>query len=286
MHRRAMHNSALVSAPSAEAVDADGSKWVGMLGLGTLMSEVSAKSTSPSARNFSFCTVRDYRRIFAHPSHHQMRRGEPFAHFESAELAGLSCEPWAGSSFSSVYFEVPADEFAAILERENMYEMVVATAELSDGGTVHGYVCCRTTDERLLAAMGPEVWQQAYARHFAGPADTVFDSAAADDVSSGFAAAAPAAAPAPAPAAPSGYPIPGPPRVWSWEGKILPARIYLRHCVLAIGNQAGQAAVETFLDDTLLWDGATTVRQHLEANPHIMATPPPVDHPDAYKFNG
>jgi hypothetical protein len=263
----------------AEIVDVDGSKWVGMLGLGTLMSEVSAKSTSPSARSFSFCTVQNYRRIFAHPSHHQMRRGEPFAHFETAELAGLSCEPCEGASFSSVYFEVPADEFAGILERENMYQMVVAEAQLSDGGgVVHGFVCCRTTDEALMAAMGPEVWQQAYARHYAGAVASVFDSATT-------AASTPVSTPMAATGT-RGYPIPGPPRVWSWEGEILPARIYLRHCVLAIGNQAGQAAVDTFLDDTLLWDGATTVRQHLEANPHIMATPPPADHVDAYKFNG
>ena len=46
-----------------------------------------------------------------------------------------------------------------------MYQMVVAAAQLSDGGgVVHGFVCCRTTDEALMAAMGPEVWQQAYGR--------------------------------------------------------------------------------------------------------------------------
>ena len=85
---------------SATILDADGSEWVGMLGLGTLMSEVSAKSTSPSARNFAFCTVREYRRAFLHPSHHVLRRGEPFAHLATSEVAGLSCEPCPGASFS------------------------------------------------------------------------------------------------------------------------------------------------------------------------------------------
>eukprot|EP00746_Dinoflagellata_sp_MGD_P027699 gnl/MRDRNA2_/MRDRNA2_165380_c0_seq1.p1 gnl/MRDRNA2_/MRDRNA2_165380_c0~~gnl/MRDRNA2_/MRDRNA2_165380_c0_seq1.p1 ORF type:complete len:251 (+),score=34.01 gnl/MRDRNA2_/MRDRNA2_165380_c0_seq1:96-848(+) len=247
---------------SAKIVDEDGSEWIGMLGLGTLMSEISAKSTSPSARNFSFCTVREYRRVFAHVSHHVLRRGHPFAHFETAELAGLSCEPCKGCSFSSVYFEVPAKEFPALEEREDMYEMVVAEAELSDGQRRCGFVCGCTTDERLRAKMGEEVFQEKYGRHFSGTGSASDDASQVD-----------------------GYPIPGEPRVWSWE-KILPARIYLRHCVLAIGNQAGESAVNAFLDDTFLWDRTTTVRQHLAANPHIMATPPPADHPDAYKFNG
>lgn len=115
---------------SAITVDADGREWVGMLGLGTLMSPTSARSTSPSARNFTLCTVQGYRRVFAHPSHHQMRRGadpawpnNDFGNLESKEIAGLSCERCERASFVSYYFEIPADEFPAILEREDMYEV-------------------------------------------------------------------------------------------------------------------------------------------------------------------
>jgi len=240
---------------SGEIVDPDGSKWIGMLGLGTLMSEISAKSTSPSARNFTLCTVTNYRRVFAQPSHHVLRRASDpawpnvFGNFDTKELAGLSCEPCEGLSFSSVYFEIPSDEFGAIQAREDMYELVVAPAVTATGTDVQGYVCSATTDEKLREMMG-DSFEEKYGRHF------------------------------------NGNPIPGPAKVWGWEGVILPARIYLRHCVLSIRNQGGEEAVHRFLDDTFLYDRKTTVRGYLASDPMIMETPPPVDHPDAYKFNG
>ena len=130
--------------------------------------------------------------------------------------------------------------------------MVVAAAKADgDASTRYGYICSRTTDAKLRSQiMGEEVFARKYGVYF------------------------------------NGNPIPGPPKVWDWEGEILPARIYLRHCILAIQKQAGQGAVERFMDDTLLWDRKTTVRQHLAANPLIMSTAPPVDHPDSHKFNG
>lgn len=232
-----------------------------MLGLGTLMSEASAKSTSPSARNFSLCTVVGYRRVFAHASHHVLRRGaDPawpgvFANFATREIAALSCEPAQGASFAACYFEVPAAEFPSLQEREDMYEMVMAEAVTQGGLRRRGFVCCRTSDEKMKAKMGDAVFHDKYGRHFGGVEG-------------------------------HDYPIPGPPRVWSWDGPILPARIYLRHCVLAIRNQAGEEAERAFLADTFLWDRTTTVGQYLAENPAIMDTPPPPEHPDAYRFNG
>eukprot|EP00287_Rhodomonas_sp_CCMP768_P018731 CAMPEP_0202810966 /NCGR_PEP_ID=MMETSP1389-20130828/2960_1 /ASSEMBLY_ACC=CAM_ASM_000865 /TAXON_ID=302021 /ORGANISM="Rhodomonas sp., Strain CCMP768" /LENGTH=211 /DNA_ID=CAMNT_0049481995 /DNA_START=190 /DNA_END=825 /DNA_ORIENTATION=- len=178
-----------------------------------------------------------------------------FAHFATLELAALSCEPHQGASFAACYFEVPVAEFSALQEREDMYELVAADAVLSSGQRCQGYICCRTTDEKLRSKLGPQVFHVKYGRHFNGT-----------------------------PGEP--YPIPRPPQVWSWEGPIFPARIYTRHCVLAIRNQAGEAAENAFLDDTLLWDWTTTLRAYLAANPLIMATPPPPSHPDAYCFNG
>ena len=181
------------------------------------MSEVSAKSTSPNARNFTYCTVKNFRRVFRHPSHFAMRRqkdmgpdaAEVWAHFGATEIAGLSCEPCDGCSFSACRFEVPAAEFPALAEREEMYDLVVAEAELPSGDVCSGFVCCAmTSDEPLRERMGEAAFQTKYGQHF------------------------------------NGNPLPGPPRVWEWEGPILPARLYLRHCVLAIRNQAGESAAE------------------------------------------
>ena len=193
--------------------------------------------------------------MFSHPSHHVLRRASDpawpniWGNFDTKELAGLACEQCEGLSFSSVYFEIPVDEFPAIQAREDMYDLVVAPAITASGTDVQGYICSATTDEKLQELMG-DSFEHKYGRHF------------------------------------NGNPIPGRPRVWGWEGVILPARLYLRHCALSISNQGGQKALDKFLDDTYLWDRQTTVREHLAADPLIMATPPPEDHPDAYKFNG
>ena len=51
---------------------------------------------------------------------------------------------------------------------------------------------------------------------------------------------------------------------------------YLRHCVLAV-TQAGPAALDSFLDETLLVDRVTKLRAYLLAHPHVMVTLPPPD---------
>ena len=53
-----------------------------------------------------------------------------------------------------------------------------------------------------------------------------------------------------------------------------PCPVYLRHCVLA-AEKCGDAARDSFLDETFLVDRSTTVRQHLAAHPEVMATRPP-----------
>lgn len=65
-----------------------------------------------------------------------------------------------------------------------------------------------------------------------------------------------------------------PPILPSCRDDVLPCRVYLRHCVLA-AQRLGPAAFESFLDGTYLADRATTVRQHLAANPEIMQELPP-----------
>ena len=51
------------------------------------------------------------------------------------------------------------DEFPALAEREDMYELVVADAELAAGGMGQGYICCSTTGEYLQKKMGAEIFE-------------------------------------------------------------------------------------------------------------------------------
>ena len=51
---------------------------------------------------------------------------------------------------------------------------------------------------------------------------------------------------------------------WGWASTsgLLPADIYLRHCLLAV-RKAGAIAEASFLDDTVLADRVTTLREYL-----------------------
>ena len=66
------------------------------------------------------------------------------------------------------------------------------------------------------------------------------------------------------------------PSIWDWapDSGLRPCACYLRHCVLAV-TKAGAVARDSFLDETLLVDRTTTVREYLSANPQVMDTRPP-----------
>jgi hypothetical protein len=71
---------------------------------------------------------------------------------------------------------------------------------------------------------------------------------------------------------------PGLPHVWDWaqDSGLLPADLYLRHCLLAMQKVGGEAEY-SFLHDTTLVDRATTLNQYLEsAREQVMASRPPV----------
>eukprot|EP00668_Euglena_longa_P017923 GGOE01022400.1.p2 GENE.GGOE01022400.1~~GGOE01022400.1.p2 ORF type:complete len:108 (+),score=24.20 GGOE01022400.1:491-814(+) len=66
--------------------------------------------------------------------------------------------------------------------------------------------------------------------------------------------------------------------IWKWgaESGILPCPVYCRHCVLATQAPGVPEAVHhSFLDDTYLCDRKTTLRKHLQSNPHVMDSQPP-----------
>ncbi|KAL7459908.1 hypothetical protein ACHAWC_011877 [Mediolabrus comicus] len=65
--------------------------------------------------------------------------------------------------------------------------------------------------------------------------------------------------------------------IWHWpqDSGLLPANIYLRHCLLVV-QKAGGAAYESFLEDTYLVDRKTTLKEHFKENGDmVMASRPP-----------
>lgn len=64
--------------------------------------------------------------------------------------------------------------------------------------------------------------------------------------------------------------------IWNWkeDSGLRPCAVYLRHCYLAAKNMGGDC-LSSFLDDTMLVDRMTTVRQYLEQFPEVLLAEPP-----------
>lgn len=106
----------MASLVAAEVVAREASSaFVTIIGFGSLLSEISALSTCPGAKDFALGRVRGWRRVFAHPAHIFFERG--IARPDTKQIASLSAEPLPGASFVVATFQVPQAELAALLAR-------------------------------------------------------------------------------------------------------------------------------------------------------------------------
>ena len=191
-------------------------EWTGIVGFGSLLSEVSARGTCPSLRNFRIARVYGWRRVFQHPAAIFFERG--IAGLDSREISSLSAEPQDndGSGFVVATFEVPTGEVGALLEREEEFDFADVPFYALDGragargpALGRGYMCVRSDDAEVLGRRG---LRDKYAAH-------------------------------------------GLTSIWdAWgepESGILPCPVYCRHCVLASTRDGVPAAAgKSFLDET------------------------------------
>jgi hypothetical protein len=260
-------------APSCppEAVRPDG--WIGVIGIGSLLSETSARFTSPNLRGFRVVRLSGYRRVFAHTApvffHRGIARGR--------EISSLSMEPLSAADdpelahgdlgLVATYFEIPGDEFPALAAREAEFNLVAAHPAHPDTGK-------RLPPAVLCAASSDEEYVQRYCVAAEDRNDDACGCVACD------------------------LRRHGEPKVWyplarsteddddaapAPEIDILPCRTYARHCVLA-ARSLGADAEASFLDHTFLADRRTTLRTHLESNPDLMEEKPPPEL--AERYNG
>ena len=184
-----------------------------VLGLGSLLSERSSRTTYPRLTNFRLARVEGYRRVFGHPAGIFFERG--IANAETKEFSSLCAEPCAGAGFICTVFETPndsADEWAAFVKREEEFELVTVPYRGLDGSAGEGLLCCRSTDEAYIKQWGQERFDAFTA---ALPVKTIW-----------------------------GY---------AEDSGLRPCAVYLRHCCLAaqkLGDAAYASFLdETFLAD-------------------------------------
>lgn len=240
---------------------------VTILGLGSLLSERSSRTTFPDLKNFRLGRISNrYRRVFGHPASIFFQRG--LANLETKEFSSLSAEEfmpedsseYRGGFICSV-FEVPREQvyrdeessdgtiitkpIGAFLEREEEFDIVeVPFVDFSDAvGNVDGVsapskigtLCTRYTDEGFVERWGKDRFDENYGKY-------------------------------------------GIHTIWGWErdSGLLPCRVYLRHCYLA-AQSMGKQCFDSFLDETFLVDRSTTIREYIDRNPGLIENtiPPP-----------
>lgn len=247
------------------AVDSPSSATVTILGLGSLLSERSSKTTFPDLMNFRLGRVSNrYRRVFDHPTSIFFQRG--LTNMETNELASLSaeeiepeCESGYRGGFVCSVFEVPREQVyrdeessdgtittkptGAFLEREEEYDIVeVPYTDFSEtdretevSSTNMGILCTRFTDEGFVERWGKDRFDENFGKY-------------------------------------------GIQTIWDWEREsgLRPCRVYLRHCYLA-AQSMGQECFDSFLDETFLVDRATTLREYIDQHPGLIenTVPPP-----------
>ena len=133
-----------------------------ILGLGSLLSERSSRTTFPDLSNFRLAKVKGYRRSFSHPAAIFFKRG--IADVDNLRFSSLSAEECEGVGFVCTAFEVDDVGMDAFREREEEYRLEMVPYQSLDGGgeLTRGLLCCRWTDDEYIAHWGRERYERDY----------------------------------------------------------------------------------------------------------------------------
>ena len=233
-----------------------------ILAYGALLSEQSARLTFPHLDNFRLVRVRGCRRVFGHP--HLFLIGQNIVDLadRSLRLASLSAEKVMTSDYTS-----PAEEDAAgfvvaafdvelddaqrrdFVERERAYDLAKVPYYDIDSDCI-----ALPKGRGVICLAGSNDADLPQCLH-------PVISRIREQLGQG---------------------------VWQWkyDSGLLPADVYLRHCLLAV-EKAGPIAMHSFINETYLADRNTTVAEYLNEDNNrerVMAARPP-DHL-LQRFNG
>ncbi|OQR89978.1 hypothetical protein ACHHYP_20239 [Achlya hypogyna] len=205
---------------------------VNIIGYGSLLSELSARSTfGHHVSHFRLARIKNFRRVFAHPASIFFQRG--IARPETQEISSLSAEPCEGCSFTISVFEIPEDQLPGFYAREEEFKIETVAFEEVNGRVNQGLMCCRWTDAEYIEARGQDAFDKLYKVY-------------------------------------------GLETIWGYgsDSGILPCRVYMRHCILAV-QKLGEDVYDDFVNNTFLSDRKTTIKTYLAENPSIMHELPP-----------
>lgn len=221
-----------------------------ILAYGALLSERSSRLTFPDLTNFRLVRVRGLRRVFSHPHLFLIAQNVIDPSDLALRLASLSAEKTQsseptspaeeGAGFVVAAFDVDLDDEqrAAFVERERAYNIATVSYYSLDSD----YVALPAGKGAIcLAGSDSELPQE-----LAPVADRLRLIGRS---------------------------------IWHWEHSsgLLPADIYLRHCLLSV-KKAGPIAERSFLEETFLADRTTSLKEYLETDGNadrVMEARPP-----------
>lgn len=135
-----------------------------ILGIGSLLSEASARTTFADLENFRLVRIRGWRRVFAHAAAIFFERS--IANRETLEFASLSAEAvpsQVGFVASAFEVEITDDaEWQKFLEREEEFDLVDVEYDNLDGFFGTGVLCSRSSDEAFVARWGRHRYNSKY----------------------------------------------------------------------------------------------------------------------------
>jgi hypothetical protein len=247
------------------------SPQVTVLGYGALLSESSSRLTFPNLSNFRHVRIKGFRRVFAHPHVFLIGEEELIHPDRTSHLASLSAERilpvgdkdddkdedermkaiQVGSySFVAAAFEVTLDDAQRMdfIRREPEYE-IVSTPFFNLDAKLD-----KDKDKDDQPPVGEGVICIAPSHDSSLDFDNFPMMSKVSNLCSSRGG------------------------IWHWphDSGLLPADIYLRHCLLAV-QKAGGDAYDSFLQDTYLADRTTTLATYLKdhGDDVLSSRPPP-----------
>ena len=139
-----------------------------VIGYGSLLSEDSARETVPGLKKFRLVTVPGYRRIFNKVGVSFIYRYDLAA--SDIHIASCSTQPDSDTEIIGCAFEISADEFKDLYEREHRFQWVNVRSYALDGQAVVGRMCTESNDEfyRLNKCVTDDVYYRYVGQYYNG----------------------------------------------------------------------------------------------------------------------
>ena len=271
---------------SCNVIECDGNNNknddVTILGLGSLLSKTSSKTTFSELKNFRLGRVHNYRRVFAHPASIFFQRN--IVNYDTLEMSSLSAEYCPGASFVCSIFEV-TNQNGEFMQKSNDNDSRNNSNDIGEGNFVVS-MAFREREEEFDIAMVPYEDslianindENLNSNHFSSSdilkKNGLLCCRSTDEKFIGLWGQK---------RFDENYKKYNIDTIWNWKNDsgLKPCGPYLRHCVLA-SMKMGEECYNSFLDETYLVDRKTTIRSYLKDNPSVMETLPPQELQERY----